>query len=176
MPLGDHDPHRHTGSTPLQLQDLTHPSVCSTNGRRKSGFHITQTTKYVNSSKLNIIINILSLVTKPPKNLTATRTSDATATVNWSSPESGPTNLHYSVFKKSSDGSPILQLKHDAATTIQLTGLNPLIEYEIIVVATNPVSSTALPSYPRSTKVSMQGKLQNVFRRNSVTAGCNTFC
>ena len=85
-------------------------------------------------------------------------------------------HLHYSVFQKSSDGSPILQLKDDAATTIQLTGLNPLIEYEIIVVATNPVSSTALPSYPRSTKVPMEGKLHAImystqcYERNSVTA------
>ena len=100
MPPGDHDPHRHTGSTPLQLQDLimTHRSVCSTNGRRKSGFHITQTTKYLNFS--NIIIIILSLVTKPPENLTANRTSDTTATVNWSSPESGPILTFTTVFLK----------------------------------------------------------------------------
>ena len=92
--------------------------------------------------------------------------------MNWSSPKSGlkysKSGLKYSVFQKSGDGSPILQLKDDAATTIQLTGLNPQIEYEIIVVATNPVSSTALPSYPRSTKVPMEGKLHAIYIPNAM--------
>ena len=65
------------------------------------------------------MINIISLQSQRVlENLIATRTSDTTATINWSPPESGPTDLLYSVFQKSSDDRPIEELKNDAATTI----------------------------------------------------------
>ena len=109
------------------------------------------------------MINIISLQSQRVlENLIATRTSDTTATINWSPPESGPTDLLYSVFQKSSDDRPIEELKNDAATTIQLIDLDPKIEYEIIVVATNPAQNTSLPSYPRSINISMQGKSSHV--------------